>query len=342
MSKILLLIAGLLLLFSCGIVKPVGTFETSTPPTTPNYAQLDSWAAHPDKADNADRLPDGVKRESKLEEKVDVFFLHPTTYNGKKGHRNWNGDIQDAQLNERTDGSTILYQASIFNGAGRVFAPRYRQAHIYAYFSTDKGSAKEAFELAYTDIKAAFQYYLDNHNQGRPIIIAAHSQGTTHGTRLVAEFFDGKSLKEQLVAAYLVGMPLSTEQFDDIPLCNSASDTQCFSAWQTYKTGYYPKKYVYGDQYAVTNPLSWTLDTNYQPKSANEGAILRKFEKLLPQLVDAQIEKGMLWVNKPKFPGSFFFRSKRYHIVDFNFFYMNVRNNAILRAETFLGEMGDK
>jgi len=342
MSKILLLIAGLLLLFSCGIVKPDGTFETSTPPTSPNYAQLDSWAAHPDKADNADRLPDGVEKEMSLEDKVDVFFLHPTTYNGKKGHRNWNGDIQDAQLNERTDGSTILYQASIFNGAGRVFAPRYRQAHIYAYFSADKSSAKEAFELAYTDIKAAFQYYLDNHNQGRPIIIAAHSQGTTHGTRLVAEFFDGKTLQDQLVTAYLVGMPLATEQFKEIPLCDSPSDTQCFSAWQTYKTGYYPKKYVYGEQYAVTNPLSWTLDTNYQPKSANEGAILRKFEKLLPELVDAQIEKGMLWVNKPKFPGSFFFRSKRYHIVDFNFFYMNVRNNAILRAETFLGEMGDK
>ena len=53
------------------------------------------------------------------------------------------------------------------------------------------------------DVKAAFQYYLEHYNNGRPIIIASHSQGTTHAKRLLKEFFDGTALQHQLVAAYL-------------------------------------------------------------------------------------------------------------------------------------------
>ncbi|MEZ5039392.1 MAG: DUF3089 domain-containing protein [Saprospiraceae bacterium] len=336
MSKILLLGFSAFLLCACAGIKPQGAFSLTAHSTNPDYSQLENWAAHPEKSDPADRNPNGVTQASQMDDKVDVFFLHPTTYTGKKGQRNWNGDLKDGKLNERTDGSTILYQASIFNGAGRVFAPRYRQAHLHAYFTKDTSSSQAAFELAYSDVKAAFQYYLDHYNQGRPIIIASHSQGTTHGVRLLKEFFDKQPLQAQLVAAYLVGMPVLKSAFVAIPPCETPTDTNCFCSWRTYKKDYLPKKYAIGNEIAVTNPLSWSTDNIYQPKTENEGAVLRKFEKLLPQLVDAQVEQGVLWVTKPKFPGSFLFRTKNYHIADLNFFYMNVRHNAIQRAKTFI------
>lgn len=340
MSKILLLIGLICCLFSCATVKPVGVF-TATASDAPDYSDLAYWAAHPDKEDNADRVPKGVEKPMDLVDDVDVFFLHPTTYTGKRGQDQWNGSLKDPALNERTDGSTILYQASIFNGAGRVFAPRYRQAHLQAYFSQDTASARKAFALAYQDVKAAFQYYLDHHNQGRPIIIAAHSQGTTHAGPLLSDYFDGKALQEQLVAAYLIGMPVRKDYFEKIKACATPTSTQCFCSWRTFRREYLPSREAIGDEIAVTNPLSWSLDDSYQPKTLNEGAVLRKFEKVLPQLVDAQVEQGVLWVNKPKFPGSFFFRTKRYHIVDLNFFYLNVRSNARRRAETWLKEVAD-
>ena len=70
------------------------------------------------------------------------FFCIQRPTREKKGHKLWNGPIDDGALNLRTDDGTILYQASIFNGAGQIYAPRYRQAHLHAYFTKDKATAK--------------------------------------------------------------------------------------------------------------------------------------------------------------------------------------------------------
>ena len=159
-----------------------------------------------------------------------VFFLYPTTYTGQRGQDQWNAALDDKKLNKETDKTTILHQASIFNGAGRVFAPRYRQAHLHAYFSKKPASAKKAFDLAYSDVVAAFNYYLEHYNNGRPIIIAAHSQGTTHAGQLMRDNFDNQPLQQQLVVAYLVGMPVPTDYFQAISPCQKPDDTGCFVA----------------------------------------------------------------------------------------------------------------
>lgn len=91
-----------------------------------------------------------------------------------------------------------MYQASLFNEVGKIYAPRYRQAHIFAFFSEDTVSAAKALDLAYLDIKNAFEYYLNNYNQGRPIILAGHSQGAAHLIRLMKEYFDNNELRKNL------------------------------------------------------------------------------------------------------------------------------------------------
>ena len=135
-------------------------------------------------------------------------------------------------------------------------------------------------------MRAAFIYYLKNHNHGRPIIIASHSQGTWHAGRLLKEFFEGKPL--QTVTAY------------------------------------------------VTNPLSWTIDTAFEPSELNKRGMPRNFNKLIPGLVHAQVHGDVLWVNKPKFFGSIFLKIKNYHIADYNLFYDNIRENVGTRIRAFL------
>ncbi|HHH50208.1 MAG TPA: DUF3089 domain-containing protein, partial [Saprospiraceae bacterium] len=203
----------LLFLFSNCVVKPNTNFSKVDSLNAPDYSNLDYWAALPSKKDEADRTPDSSMKDQQATAKVDVFFLHPTTFIKNKKSNLWNASIDDQELNAKTDKSTILNQASIFNGAGRVFAPRYRQAHLAAYYTIDKATAKKALDFAYQDIKAAFEYYLQHYNNGRPIIIASHSQGTTHAGRLISEYFDGKELQKKLVAAYLIGMPVKKDQF---------------------------------------------------------------------------------------------------------------------------------
>jgi len=337
--KFLILIAVSIIIASCKTTYPTMGFVQSVEvrDSAIDYSKLHHWAAHPDKIDEADKIPNNQSLADQSHLKADVFFIHPTTYTGKKGEDQWNGSIDDESLNKRTDESTIRSQASIFNAAGRVYAPRYRQAHIAAYFTKDKSSAKQAFELAYQDVKSAFKYYLDNEALQRPFIIASHSQGTTHAKRLIKELIDGHALQKKMIAAYLVGMPIAKKEFTNIEACQSEDQTHCFVSWRTYKKGHLPGDLI-GDHILVTNPLSWNLDKTYQPKSLNQGAILRNFNKVLKGRVDAQIENGVLWASKPKFPWSFLFTTDNYHIADLNFYYFNVKNNAINRVENYLNK----
>ena len=322
--------------------KPKGSYDVELQPIPPNYSNVRHWAAHPYRIDSADVSPSPFFKDKQFLSNVDVFFIHPTTYINKAGNTNWNGPIEDRELNDRTERTTILYQATIFNGVGRIFAPHYRQAHLHAYYCNDYelDDARKALELAYSDVRRAFKHYLDNFNFGRPILIASHSQGAQHGARLLKEFFDGKPLQDQLVAAYLVGMPIPNDFFASIKGCEEEAETGCFCSWRTFKKNSYPKDHIPENDIFVTNPLSWTTTEDYAPEHLNEGAIVTKFGNIIAGVADAEVHDGILWANKPKFPGSILFLRKNYHIGDLNLYYINVRKNAILRATAYLRERG--
>jgi hypothetical protein len=329
--KYLFWMAACVMLGSCATIRP---YLTNSVPSPPDYAKKSSWAALPDVTDNADRTPNASLKDAQADSPVDVFFIHPTLFLDKKAPA-WNASLDDQKLNNEVDGSTILYQASAFNAVGKIYAPRYRQAHYRSFTSKDTASSRKALDLAYADVKAAFEHYLKHHNQSRPFILAAHSQGTLHAKRLIAEFFDNKNLKNRLIVAYLVGWPIRKDAFKTIPPCETPAQTGCFCTWRSYLHGHVPEHTLLGNEIAVTNPLTWRMDGQPADKSLNEGMIARKFGQVLPQRADAQAVNGILWVHKPKFPGSFFFRQKNYHIADYNLFYMNIRNDAKRREGLF-------
>lgn len=312
-------------------------FELST--SAPSYNNLYYWAAHPFKLDAADSIPAPLKTEQR-DSLADVFFIHPTTYTGTR--KEWNADIDDETLNAKTDKSSILYQATVFNQHSRVFAPRYRQAHISAFY-TAQPEAAQAFDIAYQDIKTAFEYYLTHFNHDRPIIIAGHSQGCKMAAQLLKDYFENKPLQKQLVAAYLIGLPVAKGYFEMLPPCNNATQTACFTTWRTFRKGYLPE-YVTKEspQAIVTNPLNWKSDGTYAPQKLNEGSLLRNFNKVYKHTTDAQAHDGILWVTKPRFPGGVFLKMRNYHIADINLFYINIRQNAEARILQYLHEQNAK
>jgi Protein of unknown function (DUF3089) len=314
--------------------KPVYSFKSTT--GIPDYSNLAYWAAHPWKADLADSVPASLAAGNGSDSLADVFFVHPTTLTAKKDS-SMNAVIDDEKINAKTDYSTILYQASAFNSNCRVFAPRYRQAHYRAFFSRTEAT-KLAFELAYSDVKTAFEYYLVHNNAGRPIIIAAHSQGTVHAARLLKEYFENKPLQKQLVCAYLIGMPVAENYFTQLKPCTASTATGCVVSWRTYKKGYTEPKFVAKETFkaVVTNPLTWRTDASYAPLQLNSGGILKNFNKLKPGVVDAQVHGNVLWVCKPKFFGNFLITTKNYHIADINLFYNNIRQNVAARVKHHL------
>jgi hypothetical protein len=266
---------------------------------------------------------------------VDVFFIHPTTLTDKND-TSWNATIDDATLNAKTDYSTILYQASVFNEKCRVFAPRYRQAHLKAFYIPANESAGY-FETAYGDVKTSFEYYLKNYNNGRPIIIASHSQGTKHAARLLKEFFENKPLQQKLVCAYIIGLPVPENYFMELSVCKDSTTTGCFVSWRTYHRGYTEPNFIAKENFKalLVNPLTWTSDTALVSSVKNTGGVLKNFNKIVPHVVDANIHHNILWASKPNVFGKFLYTQQNYHIGDINLFYMNIRQNVRTRIEAF-------
>lgn len=296
--------------------------------TTTDYNNIDNWAAHPWKWDYADSVPAPIRNQYNPDTtKADIFFIHPTTYTDLSKPFGWNGPVDDAALNKETDEGTILFQASIFNEAGRLFAPRYQQANLEAYFTLNVVAGRNALNNAYADIKAAFEYYLSKHNNGRPIVIASHSQGSTHAQRLIKEFFDGKSLANQLVVAYIIGMDVNPGQYTTLTECTRPMQNGCICSWRSYEEGTVPL-YIQLEQFnsIVTNPLTWDSRKEIAPRSQNLGTTLGNFNLIVPNIASAEARQKVLWIKTEPFSDRI--PTEDFHIADMNLFYMNIRKNV--------------
>lgn len=300
----------------------------------PDYANTKYWAALPTVTDNADWSPnDTALHDNQATANADVFFIHPTTaIVGYKG----NADINDEKLNKKTDETTIQYQASVFNGACKVYAPRYRQALLHNFFKRNSQSAQQAFDLAYQDVKKAFQYYLDHYNNGRPIIIASHSQGSLHAIHLLQDFFDGTALQKQLVQAYVIGYPVQENQFQFLKVCQSPDDLGTIVSYNTFEMDANPNQFVQEYDNAIcVNPLSWTTDKTFVTSKSNLGSLQNNSRNIIPNMVGAKCGNGILEIQKPKEKGFIPLLKSNYHIYDYSLFYINIRENVTHRVNLF-------
>jgi len=297
-----------------------------------DYAQQKYWAALPTMQDNADWTPSGILN-GQDSATVDVFFIHPTTdIAGFKG----NADIDNKYINKQTDKYAIKYQASVFNESCKVYAPRYQQATLHNFYSKNSTRSQEAFDIAYADIKNAFEYYLQQYNQGRPIVIASHSQGTKHAQRLLLEFFDGKPLQKKFLEAYLIGFPIYTTQFQYLKVSEKADTFGGFISYSTF--GQDTKIHSIVDTYnnAVSvNPLSWTTDKYFVSGKENKGVLATQKEKIIQTYFGAKNGNGILEIQKPEEGNFVAMAMKNYHIFDYALFYMNIRENVALRIKKY-------
>ncbi len=332
-------------------LKPAKGFDQYTPPKMPDYAAEEAWAALPTKKSYARLWAKGF--EPSKAKQADVFFVHPTTYLSGKG---WNAPLEDKEAKRRVDKSVMKYQASAFHGCCRVYAPRYRQATLYFAIARNQDAWK-AMDLAFGDVKRAFRHFLKHHNQGRPILLAGHSQGSLHGLRLLEEFPDEGGWRKRLVAAYLVGINIPLDKFKrTIPWlhpCKSPEDTRCVMGWTTlgrqadpqgwanmklyYPSGYEPSV---GKPRLCTNPLTWRSEEKEIAKSRHKGALSygkgREMRAIRRALIGAGCRDGALWIDTP--PPSFqrlMLQPHDYHVYDYNLFYADIWHNAFLRIESY-------
>ncbi|MDC3195072.1 DUF3089 domain-containing protein [Flavobacteriaceae bacterium] len=324
----------LLMLFSgCKSTFVIPSFDSSDVPPIPNYNLESSWAVLPSKY--TEEFKEFASSQLDTLE-ADVFYVYPTLNTDKEDPR-WNAPINDLEQNDKVLNKAVLYQASALALSGKVYVPFYRQAHIRSFIMFNEGG-KTALEIAYADVKKAFEVFLSKYNKGRPIILLSHSQGTRHTMRLIADFFDEKELQNKLVAAYIPGIGVKPNLFKTIKPMTKPDETGGFVSWNTYKKGYYPKddKDWY-DGSVTTNPITWD-DSKVTTLEQHKGFLYTN-KKIYDQALKIEVSDGLVWSSNPKFPMRLFMSPiKNYHSGDINLFWQDVKENAALRLNTYLSK----
>jgi hypothetical protein len=208
------------------LLDPKVPYTVYRPPPAPDYTRTSAWAL----------LPHGETAAA-----VDVFFIHPTTFDGGK---DWNGPIGDRKAAALFTEVMAPNYAAPFATIARVYAPRYRQASLYTSL-TLFDDAIEAREFAYRDVRAAFDMYLSGFNDGRPFIIVGVEQGGVLASRLLREVIaPDPRLKQRLVAAYLQETVVPADEFGQrspLPACERRDEAGCVLAWVSIRRGDFPR-----------------------------------------------------------------------------------------------------
>ena len=331
---------------------PNETFAESPVSRSLDYRRADSWIARPDLPGNpAQWLPRGIAGNQRA--RASVFFIHPTSYLSKA---RWNAPLDDA-ASQSMARMFVMSQASAFNGIGAVWAPKYRQATVGAFLSR-RPDAEQAIDLAYRDVRAAFDQFLREAPADRPIILAAHSQGSLHLARLMQERVAGTATEKRIAAAYVIGWPLSTV-IDlprlGLPACRKAVDSGCILAWQSFAEPAEPTQLmaVYdasmgpngrsrgGTPILCVNPLTGNAG-DAAPATANLGSLIPNGAMtdaaLTKGLVPARCDsRGLLLIgaDPPKLP-PYALPGNNYHVFDYALFWANTRADAERRLTGYL------
>ena len=323
---------------------PKGHFEAAKAGGAPDYSQDSSWLARPGEANDPSKwLPAGIGPGTAG--KAAIFYVHPTTYLERD---RWNAVLQPGADTEFRTRLFVQSQASAFNGTGQVWAPRYRQA-AYGAFLLKSDDAEKALDFAYRDVAAAFDEFVKQAPEDAPIILAGHSQGALHLERLLREKIAGKPIAKRIVAAYVVGWPISTTGdlgALGLPACTSAESAGCILSWMTFGDPANPdfifhewsktKGFNGGERRRedtlCVNPISGVKDGAAQPQD-NAGTLIPTADMtnatLQPDAVGARCGRGLLILDgvTPQL-GSFVLPGNNYHAYDYALFWGSIRRDA--------------
>ena len=336
---------------------PKVPYQVYHPPAAPNYALRNAWVILP---------PDATSPPSS-ERQADVFFVHPTTFDGG---RDWNGPIDEPHSSEFLARIIIPNFAGPFVRVGRLFAPRYRQASAYAAL-TLRDDAREAREFAYGDVQRAFEYYLQNFDTGRPLILAGVEQGGLLLDRLVRDEMKRRpTLRYRIAAVYLVDTVSLRARFSpqsDLPACQSRLEAHCVVGWtQAYAFDKFDvsqtlhRSLVWGAENKLegvgdrailcVNPILGEETDAEAPARANLGAVaasemdLLTRPAILARQVSARCEDGILMLSAPisaslRPARSWYGRLKE---PDYNLFYADIEADSRARVAVLLENQRSK
>ena len=294
---------------------------------------------------------------------VDTFFVYPTVYINPSPDAPEIVPVEDVILRA---GAKNNYKQGplLFEDLTNLYEPYYRQSN-FAALAGKKPEEVAFFQLREqrTDVYAALDYYFEHYNQGRPFILAGHSQGSLMLKIALRDYFlEHTDYLERMVAAYILGFSVTTDDLEANPalkFAEGADDTGVIVSWNT--EGPENKEehngVVLKNSIAI-NPLNWKRDGSYASSSENNGDRLPNYDQTgfraisftehKPGLADAQldVERGVVVCTtmperyvRPSAPGvKNIFGPASLHLVDYPAYWENIRENVQTRIKAYFSK----
>jgi hypothetical protein len=311
--------------------------------TTIDYSQKENWCKFPE-----------------ITKDVDTFYIFATEYilgSFEEGAPDY-GSLDNKEMIEGM-GVEYIGHATTYADDTNVFAPYYRQSGLkYAGKIVERDGNLDAALLGmpYNDIVDALDYYFEHYNEGRPFIIAGHSQGSALVKQVLFRYFkEHQDYYQRMVAAYVIGYAVTKEELETYPYLKFAtgeSDAGVIVSWNTEgpKNAEVDAKTVVLMPGGISiNPLNWKLDETYAPASLNLGSLIVNEQTGEPEIADigadAQVNlaRGSVITNAKAAPmpedtakiAAAYFGPDGRHGEDYTFYYNNIKANVAKRIATY-------
>ncbi len=327
------------------LMSPQTPFQITAPPPAPEYGARGAWLLWPETATKS----------------IDVFYVHSTTYYRR---RRWNAPINHDDADSVRRLIAAPNEAGPFLQVGDVYGPRYREATVYSLF-THKYDGLAAQELAFEDVRRAFDVFLSARDSERPLMLVGYGQGGLHVLGLLNQYFQGEvnPLRHRLAAAFVIGFPTPEPFLDRLspafPVCETAASVRCLVSYVDFEARFSEEmtrarrrtlvwdqsgrlQSAPGDALVCVNPLSWAPQGAYQEPSQHKGAASATgvgFGARPPKIaraIGARCDRGILVVDRPR--QTYLRRSgwygAKWKAQPYNVFYFDLEENAALRAAT--------
>jgi hypothetical protein len=246
-------------------------------------------------------------------------------------------------------------QALAFETAGNIYAPYYRQANAYRTLVLPEDQRWDILkQVPAKDAIAAFDYYITHYNNGRPFILAGHSQGANVLLFLLSDYMvSHPEVYSRMIAAYVTGYPVTAEFMaanKHLKFAEGPDDTGVIISYNTQSPKVVPGTniVVANNIGLVINPINWRRDETPAPATESLGSYmpgksLIHFEKV-PDFADARIDltQGVLICSSVNDSAMAAISGNIglgvYHIYDIPLYYYNLRENAENRVNKFLSK----
>lgn len=293
--------------------------------------EKDSSAPASDTIDYSDNRCWFENKQDATGKDVDLFYVVPTCiwdYTDSLGQTRHHMDIFNTEQRALTDPSIQLAK-SVLADSCNFFSPYYRQISMDSWLTLDTALIEERFKLAYQDVVDAFHYYMEHDNQGKPFILAGHSQGAKAVIELLKREMT-PDISRKLIATYAIGYTVTPEELAGYSTLRPAQDSIDTGVLIGFNSVTRPDAVspLFRDNVVCINPVNWRTDatpaTSYQGFTVAQDTTIHTLivtgideEQYFIPSVAALLPKGNL------------------HVQEFNLYNEDLRKNVLQRIRAF-------